>query len=58
MNIELTKNISIGKNKRPIIVAEISSNHNSKKSLFSSFFFDFQLFLFFSPFILLFNFLE
>ncbi len=34
MNIELTKNISIGKNKRPIIVAEISSNHNSKKSLF------------------------
>ena len=34
MNIKLTKKISISKNKRPIIVAEISGNHCGKKTLF------------------------
>jgi len=34
MKIDLTKKISISKNKYPIIVAEISGNHNGKKSLF------------------------
>ena len=37
MKIDLTKKISISKNKHPIIVAEISGNHNGKKSLFLEF---------------------
>ena len=34
MKIDLTKKISISKNKKPIIIAEISGNHNGKKSSF------------------------
>ena len=34
MNIKISKSIEIGKSVRPLIVAEISGNHNGKKEKF------------------------
>ena len=34
MNIKINKKLYLGKNKPPLIIAEISGNHCGKKSIF------------------------